>query len=71
MYKAYELRSSDRFVSRSFMICGLLWIVIAVGREVFRLDNDTIVELLARILSKFSLLCGLDAVTDLLVLSCR
>jgi hypothetical protein len=53
------------------MICGLPWIAIAVGQEVFRPDNDTIVELLAWILSRLSLFCALDAVTDLLVPSCR
>ena len=45
------------------MICGLPH--IAIGREVFRPNNDTIVELLTRILSELSLFCALDAITDL------
>ena len=35
-----------------FMICGSPWIAVAVGQEGFHPDDDTIVQLLKRILSK-------------------
>jgi len=60
-------RADYRQLRVKAMECAGL-IAIAVGRDVFRPDANTLVELLMRI---FLSICALDPVTDLLVPSCR